>query len=132
MEGFENLTMFKEALSGKRRGYCQVVLLENGEPIVRRMYSMLTQDANGELHLKEGDELPLAFIFNTRKTQRGRHLGQLLLNPRQRAASERPAPTGFGFKSLAVVFVAGVLAAHSAWSIRNAMEREQYQYSSHR
>jgi hypothetical protein len=122
----------KEVLSKKRRDHCKFVLLESGEPIVRRIHRLVIQAANGKVYEIEGKDLPLYICLSTGHSQDGKHVGQILLNPNQYHALDWIAPTTWLSLRTVGVFAFGMLVAHLLWTVNHAVEVEKYHSVSQR
>lgn len=116
----------KEFLPKGKRDYTKLIHLEKAEPLIRRIHRIEIQDVNGEVEVLEGSFLPLTIVTSTVTGQSGRHLMQILLNPKPRRGVRVPSlPTTWPTWGGVIHFLAGVLVAHLLWSVRYGVEMAQ-------
>lgn len=116
----------EEFLPKGKRDYTKLIHLEKAEPLVRRIHRIEIQDVNGELVVLEGALLPLTIITSTVTGQSGRHLMQILLNPKPRRRVQVPSlPATWPTWGGVIHFLAGVLVTHLLWSVRYGIELTQ-------
>jgi hypothetical protein len=56
--------------------------LENGAPTVRRVHEIQIQGMDGQLHILRGKEMPPFIHLNTGTSHKGKHVAQILLDPK--------------------------------------------------
>jgi hypothetical protein len=81
--------MKNEVIEGR---YCKWMHIENGNTIVRRVHRIEVQGKDGRLYVLEDDGLPDTVVMNTGVGYRGKHLAQVLLDPKPTLGRERVQP----------------------------------------
>ena len=81
------------ALKEKSEGhFTKWMHMENGKVLVRRLHRLEIQSASGQLHVLTGENLPDAIVTNAGEGFKGAHIGQILLNPKQRFKASNTLP----------------------------------------
>ena len=108
------------ALEAGGQRFCKVTHTENGRSVTRRIHTMMVQAADGRVHQLEGTDLPDSISLFSGVTYRGRHLAEVLLNPKVAKASPILPTSGWISKRDAFFLVLGFFLFHVIASLGEA------------
>ena len=120
--------------------HCKFTLIENGNPLTRRIHELIVQDAVGLIHRIFGDRLPDSMTVITGDCQTDHHTLEVLISPRKlkRISEQRSDgyrwPVGRDVLHVAIGFVGLQLLKATFFGIDaflNTLVRAFYEALSH-